>query len=79
MDLFDRAAGSNLPASADAEREAVLEGTLERVVFAGKDGTFSVIRLRVEGVTELATVVGALPGLPEGARLRVRAQDFWFY
>jgi len=72
MDLFDRAAGSNLPATADAEREAVLEGTLERVVFAGKDGTFSVIRLRVEGVTELATVVGALPGLPEGARLRVR-------
>ena len=72
MDLFDRGAGKNRPSQPEATPESILEGTLERVVFAGKDGTFSVVRLRVDGVEDLATIVGALPALPEGARLRVR-------
>lgn len=72
MDLFDRAAGKPRSAGAEEAPETTLEGTLERVVYAGKDGTFSVARLRVEGITELATIVGALPGLREGTRLRVR-------
>jgi exodeoxyribonuclease V alpha subunit len=69
MDLFDRAAGKLRGESA----EETVEGTLERVVFAGAGGEFTVARLKVErgGRGELVTVVGALLGVPVGARLRV--------
>jgi exodeoxyribonuclease V alpha subunit len=68
MDLFDRAAGKR-----EESAEETVEGTLERVVFAGAGGEFTVARLKVEraGRGELVTVVGALLGVPVGARLRV--------
>jgi exodeoxyribonuclease V alpha subunit len=69
MDLFDRAAGRR-----DQVVDETIEGTLERVVFAGAGGEFTVARLKVErsgGRGELVTVVGALLGVPVGARLRV--------
>src|SRR5262245_59494908 len=69
MDLFDRAAGKLRGESA----EETVEGTLERVVFAGAGGEFTVARLKVErgGRGERVTVVGELLGVPVGARLRV--------
>ncbi len=72
MDLFDRAAGQGQTPSPPPKEETILEGTLERIVFAGADGTFTVARFLPDNATEEATIVGALPGLPQGARLRVR-------
>jgi exodeoxyribonuclease V alpha subunit len=66
MDLFDRAAGKRAEIP-----EQTIEGTLERIVFAGTGGEFTVARLKVEGRPDLVTVVGALLGVPVGARLRV--------
>lgn len=73
MDLFERAAGKGAPGDGQAG-ERVVEGTLERIVFSGRDGEFIVARLKVEGEADLMTVVGALPGVPVGARLRVRGR-----
>jgi len=66
MDLFERSAGKR-PANAADE---TFEGTLERIVFAGASGEFTVVRLKVEGQLEPVTAVGTLLGLPVGARLR---------
>jgi exodeoxyribonuclease V alpha subunit len=68
MDLFDRSAGTR-PGSA---QEEILEGTIERIVFSGGGGEFTVARLAREGAVEPVTVVGSLLGLPQGARLRLR-------
>ena len=70
MDLFDRAPdkGSDLNAS------ETLEGTIERIVFSGRDGEFTVARLRVAKQAEPETVVGNLFGLPVGAHLRAVGQ-----
>lgn len=70
MDLFERAAGKNAPGGP----EETLEGTVERIVFAGGDGTFTVARLKVERRNDIVTVVGALMGIPQGASLRVRGR-----
>ena len=72
MDLFDRAGtprkrGGGAPDDA----EATLEGTVERVVYSGGDGAFTVARLKVERDGTIVTVVGSLVGVPEGAVLRV--------
>jgi exodeoxyribonuclease V alpha subunit len=72
MDLFERAAGRKAAPREEPAREQTVEGTVERIVFAGRDGEFTVARLRVEGATELLTVVGSLLGVPVGARLRLR-------
>ena len=69
MDLFERAAGKP-----GADEETV-EGTLERVVWSGASGEFTVARLKVEGRADLVTVVGSLMGVPVGARLRVRGRQ----
>ena len=66
MDLFERSA-SKRP---DNAKEETLEGTLERIVFAGSNGEFTVVRLKVGEQTEPVTAVGTLLGLPVGARLR---------
>jgi exodeoxyribonuclease V alpha subunit len=66
MDLFERSAGKR-PGNAVDE---TLEGTLERIVFSGASGEFTVVRLKVEGQAEPVTAVGTLLGLPVGARLR---------
>jgi exodeoxyribonuclease V alpha subunit len=68
MDLFDRSAGKR-PGSA---QEEILEGTIERIVFSGGGGEFTVARLSRDGAAEPTTVVGSLLGLPQGARLRLR-------
>jgi exodeoxyribonuclease V alpha subunit len=68
MDLLDRSAGQR-PGNA---QEEILEGTIERIVFSGGGGEFTVARLAREGVDEPLTVVGSLLGLPQGARLRLR-------
>ena len=44
MDLFERAAAK--PGTGDEE---TVEGTLSRVVFAGRGGEYTVARLEVEG------------------------------
>jgi len=83
MDLFDRlrpgatgdgpsrsgAAGARGATSAAAEE--TIEGTVERIVFAGSDGAFTVARLATGEGGEAITVVGSLLGVPVGARLRV--------
>jgi exodeoxyribonuclease V alpha subunit len=66
MDLFDRSAGKR-PGNAVDE---TLEGTLERIVFSGTTGEFTVVRLKAAGHAEPVTAVGTLLGLPVGARLR---------
>ena len=66
MDLFDRSAGKR-PGNAVDE---IIEGTLERVVFSGSNGEFTVVRLKVAEQAEPVTAVGTLLGLPVGARLR---------
>ena len=43
MDLFERSAGKRPGHAADA----TLEGTLERIVFSGANGEFTVVRLKV--------------------------------
>jgi exodeoxyribonuclease V alpha subunit len=68
MDLFDRSAGKR-PGNA---QEEILEGTIERIVFSGGGGEFTVARLARDGAAEPTTVVGSLLGLPTGARLRLR-------
>ena len=69
MDLFERAA-----AKTGTGDEETVEGTLLRVVFAGRGGEYTVARLKVDGAGELLTVVGTLLGVPVGARLRVRGR-----
>jgi exodeoxyribonuclease V alpha subunit len=69
MDLFDRAARPSSP-----EREETVEGTVERVVFSGGGGAFTVVKLAVTGEPGPVTVVGSLLGVPAGARLRVRGR-----
>ena len=72
VDLFDRA---GMPrkrgAGAPDDAETTLEGTVERVVYSGGDGTFTVARLKVERGGDVVTVVGSLVGVPAGAVLRV--------
>ncbi len=49
----------------------VLEGTLERVVFANEENAWSVVRLTVAGAREPATAVGNLLGVQPGESLRL--------
>ncbi len=52
----------------------IIEGTVERIVFAAPDGGYTVARLRREGRRDLATVVGKLVGLTEGEVLRLEGK-----
>jgi len=67
MDLFDRTRAGKT----DGAPEETVQGTIERIVFAGSDGAFTVARLTVEGASEPLTIVGGLLGVPVGAQLRV--------
>src|SRR3954454_24827954 len=53
------------------DAEATLEGTVERLVYSGGDGAFTVARLKLERGGTVVTVVGSLLGVPAGAVLRV--------
>ena len=68
VDLFERAAKAGQPA------EETLEGTIDRIVFSGGDGAFTVARLKIQGRGEPVTVVGSLLGIPAGAALRVQGR-----
>ncbi|HLX11010.1 MAG TPA: ATP-dependent RecD-like DNA helicase [Thermoanaerobaculia bacterium] len=54
-----------------ADGPEVLEGTLERVVFANEENAWSVVRLAVAGAREPATAVGNLLGVQPGESLRL--------
>jgi len=72
VDLFDRAgAPHKRGAGSPDDAEKTLEGTVERLVYSGGDGTFTVARLKLERGGEVVTVVGSLVGVPAGAVLRV--------
>jgi len=68
MDLFERQAKAGQPA------EETLEGTVERIVFSGGEGAFTVARFKVQGGATIVTVVGSLLGVPAGAALRVQGR-----
>jgi len=70
VDLFDRRAPSR-GAPARAGEDETLLGTVERVVYSGGDGAFTVARLKLERDGEVITVVGSLVGIPAGASLRL--------
>jgi exodeoxyribonuclease V alpha subunit len=69
VDLFDRTRGASSGRGAPAEE--TLQGTVERIVFSGGDGEFTVARLKLERGGAVVTVVGSLLGIPAGAALRV--------
>jgi exodeoxyribonuclease V alpha subunit len=69
VDLFDR--GRAAAAQKGAAPEQTLEGTVERIVYSGGDGEFTVARLKLERDGAVVTVVGSLVGIPAGAALRV--------
>ena len=72
VDLFDRAgAPHKRGAGSPDDAEKTLEGTVERLVYSGGDGTFTVARLKLERGGDVVTVVGSLVGVPAGAVLRV--------
>jgi exodeoxyribonuclease V alpha subunit len=54
-----------------ADRPEVLEGTLERVVYANEENAWSVVRLAVAGAREPVTAVGNLLGVQLGESLRL--------
>jgi exodeoxyribonuclease V alpha subunit len=54
-----------------AEQATVLEGVLERVVFANEANAWSVVRLAVAGAREPVTAVGNLLGVQPGESLRL--------
>jgi exodeoxyribonuclease V alpha subunit len=49
----------------------VLQGTLDRVVYANPESGWTVVRLQVPGRRETVTAVGSLPGVQPGERLRL--------
>ena len=66
MDLFDSAG-----ATPRARQDETLVGTVERLVYSGGDGAFTVARLKLDAGERVVTVVGSLVGVPAGAALRV--------
>ncbi|HET6146033.1 MAG TPA: ATP-dependent RecD-like DNA helicase [Polyangia bacterium] len=78
MDLFERARaqgdgdrGDRGDGGGGEAREQTVEGTVERIVFAGGDGDFTVARLKPKTGGQVVTIVGSLPGIPVGASLRI--------
>ncbi len=71
MDLFDRPRSGNARNGEREAREETLEGTVERIVFTGGEGDFTVARFKPGAGGEVVTIVGSLPGVPVGASLRV--------
>jgi exodeoxyribonuclease V alpha subunit len=68
VDLFDR---GNLARHSKAGADETLEGTVERIVYSGGDGEFTVARLKLAARSAPVTIVGSLLGVPAGASLRV--------
>ena len=79
MDLFDHGGRRNRKAGTGGAHPPepapeTLEGTVDRVVFSGRGGEFTVAKLVVGDQGEPVTVVGSLLGIPPGTRLRVRGK-----
>ncbi len=66
VDLFDRGG-----AASRAGQDETLVGIVERLVYSGGDGAFTVARLKLDADERVVTVVGSLVGVPAGAALRV--------
>ncbi len=62
--------GAKVQGSSEGQTES-MEGTVDRIVFSGSGGEFTVARLAVGGGVEPVTIVGSLLGIPVGAQLRV--------
>jgi len=62
------------PGAGPAEGEIAVEGVVDQVTYTSEDGVFSVVRLAVDDAPTTVTIVGALPGIPKGARLRAWGQ-----
>ncbi|HEX3902203.1 MAG TPA: ATP-dependent RecD-like DNA helicase [Polyangia bacterium] len=73
VDLFDRRGAGSRPGGATtrAGEDETLLGTVERVVYSGGEGSFTVARLKLDRDGEVVTVVGSLVGVPAGASLRL--------
>ena len=71
VDLFDRRRAPARGGASRAGEDETLLGTVERVVYSGGDGSFTVARLKLERDGEVITVVGSLVGVPAGASLRL--------
>jgi exodeoxyribonuclease V alpha subunit len=71
VDLFDRPRSGSARNGEREAREETVEGTVERIVFTGGEGDFTVARLKPSAGGEVLTIVGSLPGVPVGASLRV--------
>ena len=69
--MFDRRRAPARGGASRAGEDETLLGTVERIVFSGGDGSFTVARLKLERDGEVVTVVGSLLGVPAGASLRV--------
>jgi exodeoxyribonuclease V alpha subunit len=72
VDLFERAAKSGQGEGRGDDE--TLEGTIDRIVFSGGDGAFTVARLKLRGGGDVVTVVGSMLGVPAGAALRVQGR-----
>jgi exodeoxyribonuclease V alpha subunit len=48
-----------------------LQGTVQRIRFTNQESFFTVASLGVEAETDSVTIVGVLPGLAQGMRIRV--------
>ena len=57
-----------------AADDVTIEGEVERVTFESAESGFRVLKVRVEGHRDLLTVVGKLPQISAGVRLRARGQ-----
>jgi exodeoxyribonuclease V alpha subunit len=77
VDLFERGRLAGRGKGAADAREETLEGTVERIVYSGGDGEFTVARLKPTGAGDgaVVTIVGSLLGVPVGAALRVSGQQ----
>jgi exodeoxyribonuclease V alpha subunit len=53
---------------------ATLEGTVERLTFADPESHYAVVRLRVQGRRQPATVVGPLAAVKEGEQLHLKGR-----
>ncbi len=71
VDLFDRRRAPARGGASRAGEDETLLGTVERVVYSGGDGSFTVARLKLDRDGEVITVVGSLVGIPAGASLRL--------
>ncbi|MFH1597078.1 MAG: ATP-dependent RecD-like DNA helicase [Pseudomonadota bacterium] len=65
---------SNFPTTSEATSQplSTLEGTVERLTFANPDSHYAVVRLRVRGHRQPATVVGPLAAVKEGEQLHLK-------